>query len=166
MTEWHKKECLCLHCGNEWTGMIPDDTLLECPKCKEMMGKARDQLDIAEIAQYLCWQVEGLPAGEQQTKCSIIASALKTLLQPPQSNFALSPFRQVETLVRWRRIDMSNPPEGRVLLLSTSKMVIIGDWYKGMWRTNESFWDKGELKSIYMLSDMTHWTPIPDAPST
>jgi hypothetical protein len=86
--------------------------------------------------------------------------------QPPQREIALSPFRQVETLVRWRRIDMNNPPVGRVLLLSTSKMVIIGDWYKGMWRTNESFWDKGELKSIYMLSDMTHWMPIPDAPST
>jgi hypothetical protein len=73
---------------------------------------------------------------------------------------------QLETLVRWRRIDMNNPPKGRVLLLTTSRMVIIGDWYKGMWRTNESFWDEGKLKSIYALQDMTHWTPIPDAPST
>jgi hypothetical protein len=66
------------------------------------LGKAIDQLNIGEIAQYLCWQIEILPSEKQETKCSVIASKLNALLQTPQWEIALSPFRQVETLVRWR----------------------------------------------------------------
>jgi len=62
-------------------------------------------------------------------------------------------------------IDVKNyMPEGDVLLLTTSKVVVIGDWYKEKWRTSQSYWDDSVLKSVYQKNDITHWMPLPKAP--
>lgn len=62
-------------------------------------------------------------------------------------------------------------PTGDVLLLTTSRMWIIGDWYKGAWRTHRSWWEPGDvdgtpgLRSAFAEDDITHWTPLPDPDS-
>lgn len=58
-------------------------------------------------------------------------------------------------------------PSGDALLLTASKMWIIGDWYQGAWRTHRSRWEerngKQVLISAYREEDITHWLPLPDA---
>jgi hypothetical protein len=73
--------------------------------------------------------------------------------------------RQAEPLVRWRQCAEEMPTD-EVILLTTSKVRVVGDWYKGKWRTALSYWKDGELQSFYQKEDITHWTPLPALPST
>jgi hypothetical protein len=52
MSEWRKRECVCLKCKHEWTGMVAGGTwLLECPECREMEGIIK--METAEIRWWL-----------------------------------------------------------------------------------------------------------------
>ncbi len=57
-------------------------------------------------------------------------------------------------------------PEGEVMLLTSSRMIILGDWYKGEWRTHRSRWIEIDganvFKSAYKKEEITHWSPLPD----
>lgn len=57
-------------------------------------------------------------------------------------------------------------PSGDALLLTTSKLWIIGDWYQGAWRTHLSRWQEEardmKLVSAFQEGDITHWIPLPD----
>lgn len=57
-------------------------------------------------------------------------------------------------------------PDRDALLLTTSKVWIIGDWYRGAWRTHRSQWTLIDgvqvLASAYAEDDITHWLPLPD----
>jgi len=61
-------------------------------------------------------------------------------------------------------IDYANLPKGEVLLLTSSKMWIIGDWYKGEWRTHRSEWvtENGvnRLKSAFTKDEITHYIKL------
>ena len=61
-------------------------------------------------------------------------------------------------------IDYANLPKGEVLLLTSSKMWIIGDWYKGEWRTHRSEWvtENGvnRLKSVFTKDEITHYIKL------
>lgn len=55
-----------------------------------------------------------------------------------------------------------NLPTERCLLLTASKMVVIGDWYNGIWRAEgANEWKDGKLTSIYSKEDITHWMKFP-----
>jgi len=69
------------------------------------------------------------------------------------------------------------PPPARCLLLTTSKMVVVGDRYKGIWRIDGATrWVSRDssngryvnryrvLVSNYNDGDITHWMPLPDPP--
>lgn len=53
-------------------------------------------------------------------------------------------------------------PTEEVILLTSSKIQVIGDWYRGVWRTPESYFEGKELKSIYKEEDIIAWTPKPE----
>lgn len=56
-------------------------------------------------------------------------------------------------------------PIGDVLLLTTSKYIVMGDWYKEIWRVTGSVqWNNGKLESDYQKEDITHWMPLPERP--
>jgi hypothetical protein len=57
-------------------------------------------------------------------------------------------------------------PEEEVLLLTTSKVITMGDWYKEAWRTSQSYWKEGVLLSVYQKDDITHWMPLPKITNT
>ena len=61
----------------------------------------------------------------------------------------------------WININEKMPDE-RCLLQTTSKMIVIGDWYKGVWRVDGAiYWENKQLKSNYNKEDITHWMPLP-----
>lgn len=54
-------------------------------------------------------------------------------------------------------------PIGRVLLLTISKMIVLGDWYKGIWRVDgATYWETRVLCSQYHTDDITHWMKLPE----
>lgn len=63
-------------------------------------------------------------------------------------------------------------PEGQVLLLTSSMMIIIGDLYKGVWRSaGHNHWVDDhdnkpyqKLASNLNIEDITHWMPLPTIP--
>jgi hypothetical protein len=70
----------------------------------------------------------------------------------------------IQRLVEPKWIDCNiKMPDREVLLLTTSKVIILGDWYKDSWRTAQSYWDNGNLKSVYQKEDITHWMSLPEA---
>lgn len=53
-------------------------------------------------------------------------------------------------------------PEGEVLLLTASRMRLIGDWYRGVWRSpGQNYWEDDQIKSRIHNDDITHWQPLP-----
>jgi hypothetical protein len=63
-------------------------------------------------------------------------------------------------------------PTTEVLLLTTSKKILIGDWYNGVWRSpGKNRWDEniesGGFKLVSDLStkDITHWCEYPNLPN-
>lgn len=55
-----------------------------------------------------------------------------------------------------------NLPTERCLLLTASKLIVIGDWYNGIWRAEgANEWKDGKLTSIYSKEDITHWMKFP-----
>lgn len=65
-------------------------------------------------------------------------------------------------------VDKSTLPKGECLLLSTSKVWYIGDYYDGIWRvTGFNYWEFDmeagidKLRSKLGLSDITHWMSLP-----
>lgn len=58
------------------------------------------------------------------------------------------------------KIDYENIPQGEVLLLTTSKVWIIGDWYKDGWRTKLSTWVDGKLTTM-PKKEVTHYKKLP-----
>lgn len=67
---------------------------------------------------------------------------------------------------RWVSLK-DKPSDGRCLLLTTSKMVVIGDLYRDIWRVDGAIRWAGEenpkkLQSDYEYTDITHWMPLPD----
>ena len=59
-------------------------------------------------------------------------------------------------------------PDKESLLLTSSKVCIIGDWYQNDWRTCRSHWEKvnGKLKLVsgFGKGEITHWQPLPPLP--
>lgn len=56
--EWHKQFCYCIKCNHEWVGMVfdelmKDNTLLECPFCKERGGQVKPKTIQANQAETL-----------------------------------------------------------------------------------------------------------------
>lgn len=70
----------------------------------------------------------------------------------------------------WILIDYENIPKGEVLLLTTSKVILKGDWYKNGWRTEWSRWISTEdcsrqvILSTTPKEDVTHYCLLPDIP--
>lgn len=70
----------------------------------------------------------------------------------------------------WQTFE-AGKPVGEVLLLTTSKMIVIGDWYEDGWRTPHSTWEPipgskfQKLKHIYGEKDVTHWMLKPQIQS-
>lgn len=53
-------------------------------------------------------------------------------------------------------------PDGDALLLTASRVILIGDWYRGVWRSpGQNYWENGELKCKFHEDDITHWMPLP-----
>lgn len=56
-------------------------------------------------------------------------------------------------------------PNTEVLLLTSSKLMIIGDFYNGSWRTHRSKWVEKDgvnvLESAYQFQDIIAWRPLP-----
>lgn len=56
-------------------------------------------------------------------------------------------------------------PNTEVLLLTSSKLMIIGDFYNGSWRTHRSKWVEKDgvnvLESGYQFQDIIAWQPLP-----
>jgi hypothetical protein len=90
-------------------------------------------------------------SGAPDPICQQAADAIEQLSQPPAG-------------YRWVPVS-ERMPEGDALLLTSSKMIVIGDWYKGAWRTARSTWERVDgtmvLKSAYRKDDITHWMPLP-----
>lgn len=63
-----------------------------------------------------------------------------------------------------------NFPKTESLLLTTSKKILIGDWYNNVWRVSGKIrWEESikggfELVSDLKTSDITHWMPLPELP--
>ena len=69
----------------------------------------------------------------------------------------------------WKPIDYDNSPKGEVLLLTSSKVIVIGDRYKDVWRViGRCKWVDAisgigrVLESDFKDEDITHWMPLPD----
>lgn len=64
--------------------------------------------------------------------------------------------------------DISTFPPSQCLLLTTSKIWYIGDWYDGIWRIEgKNYWEFDmdrmcdRLKSKMPKECITHWLPLP-----
>ena len=69
----------------------------------------------------------------------------------------------------WIRVlDRMPNNEGDVLLLTTSKIIVLGDLYQGKWRVSGRRWEfvNGAWESDVQLSDVTHWMPLPKPPTS
>lgn len=72
----------------------------------------------------------------------------------------------------WLKIDYENPPKGDVLLLTSSKTVAKGDYWKNQigqsgWRTEQSIWkfappDGFEYLTVLTEKDVIAYQPLPD----
>lgn len=78
-----------------------------------------------------------------------------------------------EGLYRFIEIDYKNIPKGEVLLLTTSKTILKGDWYKNNfdkkegWRTERSVWqfyrpDGVEQLTLTPKEEVTHYCLLPN----
>lgn len=68
-------------CGAEMSGI--DQDAMMCPDCKDhcVGEEVEDEgKTLRQEALELCWEIEKLPASEQQTKISVMASALRRRL--------------------------------------------------------------------------------------
>lgn len=71
---------------------------------------------------------------------------------------------------QWIKVTPETMPTTQVLLLTSSQVVIIGDWYKGEWRTHRSEWVPIEgsefkrLKSAFKFEEIIAWMPLPKTP--
>jgi hypothetical protein len=76
------------------------------------------------------------------------------------------PSQPEDKLREWLPINETNIPKERSLLLTSSKVIVIGDYYKEIWRIDGATKWIGEenpktLKSDYDFKDITHWMPLP-----
>jgi hypothetical protein len=74
----------------------------------------------------------------------------------------------LQPVQEWIRVE-DKLPEGEVLLLTTSKAIIIGDWYKDKWRSPGRWhWDAigQQWHSDFQTQDITHWQPLPSPPQS
>lgn len=63
---------------------------------------------------------------------------------------------------QWISVEQEVPPH-RSLLLTTSKMIVIGDFYCGIWRIDGSVYLRNhQLLSDYKNEDITHWMKLPE----
>ncbi len=56
-------------------------------------------------------------------------------------------------------------PKGEALLLTSSKVIKIGDLYDRKWRiVGHWHYDGSNWKSDYAYDEITHWMPLPELP--
>lgn len=85
-------------------------------------------------------------------------------LQPANNDYSVKESQWVSVQERF--------PETESLLLTTSKKILIGDWYDGIWRVHgkirwaEKIEGGFELLSDLRTGDITHWMPMPTLPSS
>lgn len=70
--------------------------------------------------------------------------------------------KEVEELKVSKWVNAKIKPLGEVILMTSSRVQIIGDWYEGGWRTHRSKWENGVYKSAFNEGDIVAWHPLPE----
>lgn len=70
--------------------------------------------------------------------------------------------KEVEELKVSKWVNAEIKPLGEVILMTSSRVQIIGDWYEGGWRTHRSKWENGVYKSAFNEGDIVAWHPLPE----
>ena len=67
----------------------------------------------------------------------------------------------------WIKITDKMPPKNTdVIMVTSSRIIVIGDRYNGIWRVpGQTFWKDGELHSYLDDNDILYWMPLPELPS-
>lgn len=79
--------------------------------------------------------------------------------------------QQADVICRWELVAASMPNSGdRCLLVTKSKMIIAGDWYRDGWRTEWSRWEYDAATDRQKLSllpkdDILAWMLFPPLPN-
>ena len=66
----------------------------------------------------------------------------------------------------WIKITDKMPPKNTdVIMVTSSRIIVIGDRYNGIWRVpGQTFWKDGELHSYLDDNDILYWMPLPELP--
>ena len=66
----------------------------------------------------------------------------------------------------WMNIKDKMPPKNTdVLMVTSSRIIVIGDRYEGIWRVpGQTFWKDGELHSYLDDNDILYWMELPELP--
>ena len=66
----------------------------------------------------------------------------------------------------WIKITDKMPPQATdVIMVTSSRIIVIGDRYKGIWRVpGQTFWKDNKLCSHLADDDIIYWLPLPALP--
>lgn len=115
------------------------------------------------------WYCKNCGHNGMQVYCPSCNSNHWTKIKPQEKNTSVTEGK--EDWGDWIKVTPETMPDKPALLLTSSQVIIIGDWYENGWRTHRSEWvprndgtEFKKLQSAYKFEDIIAWVPLPLTP--